>query len=110
MKKFILLLILIVASVAVNAQDTMALYQMNKVQLSTIYLQEANRVTKQIPLCTFDSTMADVPKSKYLNKKFQRVAKKVESYNQTVLKDLAEIIPYADKKELIEAIIYLRKL
>lgn len=109
MKKIILLL-LISVSITAKAQDTMALYQMNKVQLSTLYLQEANRVVKKIPLSTFDSTMADVPKSKYLNKKFQHVAKKVESYNKTVLIDLAEIIPYADKKELIEAIIYLRKL
>ena len=88
----------------------MALYQMNKVQLATMYLEESNRVVKKMPLSAFDSTMADVPKSKYLNKKFARVAKKVESYNQTVLKDLAEIIPYADKKDLIDAILYLRKL
>lgn len=110
MKKLISLIILIIVSVSVKAQDTIALYQMNKVQLATIYLQESNRVVKKIPLSTFDTTMADVPKSKYLNKKFNRVAKKVESYNKTVLQDLAEIIPYADKKDLIEAILYLRKL
>lgn len=88
----------------------MALYQMNKVQLAQIYLQEANRVIKKIPVVAFDSAMVDVPKSKYLSKKFKDVAKKVASYQESVLTKYAEVIPYADKRELVKAIIYLKGL
>jgi hypothetical protein len=90
--------------------DTTAFYQKNKVELSQIYLQEVNRVVKKMPNTAFDSALVDVPKSKYLNKKFVCVNKKIAKYNETLLKEYAEIIPYADKKELIEAIIYLKKL
>ena len=92
------------------AVDTIALYQMNKVQLATIYLNEANRVVKSIPVVTFDSGMVDIPKSKYLSKKFKDVAVKVKSYQKSLLENYMEIIPYADKKELIDAIIYLKGL
>lgn len=113
MKKCLMILALALASVKGFSQttnDTITLYQMNKVQLAQIYLQEANRVTKKIPSTAFDSSMADVPKSKYLSKKFATVSKKVASYQESLLKEYAEIIPYADKKDLIEAIIYLRGL
>lgn len=113
MKKTFIVLALVLASVKGFSQttnDTITLYQMNKVQLAQIYLQEANRVTKKLPTIAFDSTMADVPKSKYLSKKFMSVSKKVASYQKTLLIDYAEIIPYADKKDLIEAIIYLKGL
>ena len=93
-----------------NAVDTIALYQMNKVQLASIYLNEANRVVKSIPVVTFDSGMVDIPKSKYLSKKFKDVAVKVKSYQKSLLENYMEIIPYADKKELIDAIIYLKGL
>ena len=66
MKKTILILMFALASIKTNAQtDTIALYQMNKVQLTQIYLAEVNRVVKNIPVVTFDSGMVDVPKSKY---------------------------------------------
>lgn len=99
------------ASVKTNAQtDTIALYQMNKVQLTQIYLAEVNRVVKNIPVVTFDSGMVDVPKSKYLSKKFKDVDAKVKAYQKALLIDYTEIIPYADKVELINAIIYLKEL
>jgi len=107
---FALLLISSVKGFTQTANDTITLYQMNKVQLAQIYLTEANRVTKKLPTIAFDSSMADIPKSKYLSKKFLSVNKKVASYQETLLKEYAEIIPYADKKDLIEAIIYLKGL
>lgn len=111
MKKTILILMLAFASVKTNAQtDTIALYQMNKVQLTQIYLAEVNRVVKSIPVITFDSGMVDVPKSKYLSKKFKDVDAKVKAYQKALLIDYTEIIPYADKVELINAIAYLREL
>lgn len=101
---------LLMATFSAKAQDITAYQQMSKVQLSTIYLQEVNRVTKQLPTTAFDSLMVDIPQSKYLSKKFQQVNKKIASYQSTLLKEYAEIIPYANKPELIQAIIYLKGL
>jgi len=108
--KQLLTIAIVLATLIAKAQDVITYQQMSKVQLANIYLQEVNRVTKKLPTIAFDSTLADVPKSKYLSKKFADVTKKVASYQATLLERYAEVIPYADKKELIEAIIYLRGL
>lgn len=110
MKKLLLILLLISSQELFAQTDTMALYQMNKVQLSKIYLEEVAKVTPSLPTIPFDSSMADIPKSKYLSAKFKSVSEKIASYNKTLLQEYAEIIPYADKKDLIDAIIYIRSL
>ena len=101
---------LVMAINKTQAQDTITFYQMNKVQLAQIYLTEVNRVTKKMPIIAFDSSMADVPKSKYLGAKFKKVATKIADYQKTLLVEYAEIVPYADKKDLINAIMYLKGL
>lgn len=112
MRKLILILLLISSKqlLAQTPVDTIALYQLNKVQLSKMYLDEVAKLTPALPTIPFDSSLADVPKSKYLSAKFKSVASKVKTYNDTILKEYIEIIPYADKKDLIDAIIYLRSL
>jgi hypothetical protein len=110
MKKLFVIAMLVMAINKTQAQDTITYYQMNKVQLAQIYLTEVNRVTKKMPTIAFDSTMADVPKSKYLGAKFKKVATKIADYQKTLLAEYAEVIPYADKKNLIEAIMYLKGL
>ena len=112
MKKLLLLVPFILISLNALSQttDEITLFQMNKVQLAQIYLTEVNRVVKKMPTIAFDSSMADIPKSKYVNAKFEKMAKKIASYNETLLEQYAEIIPYADKKDLVQKIIYLRTL
>jgi hypothetical protein len=110
MKKLFVIAMLVMAINKTQAQDTITFYQMNKVQLAQIYLTEVNRVTKKMPTIAFDSSMADVPKSKYLGAKFKKVSTKIADYQKTLLAEYAEIVPYADKKDLIEAIMYLRGL
>lgn len=110
-KLFVILLLFSVNSLcAQSTTDTIALYQMNKVQLSKIYLDEVAKITPSLPVMPFDSSLADIPKSKYLSAKFKTVAEKINSYNKTLLEQYAEIIPYADKKDLIRAIVYLRSI
>lgn len=110
MKKLFVIALLVMAINKTQAQDEVTFYQMNKVQLAQIYLTEVNRVTKKMPTIAFDSSMADVPKSKYLAAKFKKTATKIADYQKTLLAEYAEIIPYADKKDLVEAIIYLKGL
>lgn len=110
MKKIILILLLISTGKLSAQTDTMSLYQMNKVQLSKIYLEEVAKVNPALPTIPFDSSLADIPTSKYLTFKFKKVARKITQYNKVLMKEYAEVIPYADKKDLVQAIIYIRSI
>ena len=83
---------------------------MNKTQLSKLYLQEVQRVTMSLNLIAFDSTNADIPKTPYVSKKFKRVKSKVDSYNKMLMTEYYDVIPYADKKNIIDAILYLKTM
>lgn len=107
--------ILTIAFVAVlgtaNAQTAdSTLLKMTKVDLSKIYISEVQRVVKALPMTSLKDVDGSVPKSKYTQAKFTKVAKKVELYNKSLLDEMLEIIPYSDKAELIEAITYLKSL
>jgi hypothetical protein len=104
------LMLMLLAGTAMAQQDSVNLAGMTKVQLAKVYLQEVQRVTRETALVAFDSVAADVPATKYTSKKFEAVAKKVASYNETLMEQFMEIIPYADKKELLESILYLKQL
>jgi len=95
---------------AQEAQPIDTLMLMNKVQLTQLYLFEVNRVIKKMPVAAFQQGMDDIPTSKYLTKKFSAVQNRVEKYNETLLLEYQEVIPYADKKNIVDAILYLRKL
>jgi hypothetical protein len=95
---------------ASGQSDSFLLGNMNKVVFAKLYITEVQRVTRELSVVCFDSVDANVPATKYTNKKFRLVAKKVASYNQTLMEQFVEIIPYSDRKELLEAILYLREL
>ena len=82
----------------------------SKIKLTEIYLNEIVRVTNILPICAFDTLDNNVPKSKYTQGKFRRTENKMVKFNEVLLKEYREIIPYADKKELIRSIIYLKSL
>jgi hypothetical protein len=113
MKK--LLVILCFATTAVQAQtqeqpmDSNALGAMTKVQLAKLYIEEVQRATKQMALFAFDTVANDVPTTKYTAAKFKKVDDKVQKYNQTLMEQFLEIIPYADKAEIIASILYLKQ-
>lgn len=112
MKKLAVILILL--STAGFAQqpesDSTMLGRMTKVQLADVYLKEVQRVVQSMTYVTFDSIPADVPSTKYTKVKFDKVKKKMDAYNETILKELMEIIPYSDKKDILESILYLKQL
>lgn len=95
---------------ASGQSDSVALGNMTKVQLAKVYLEEVKRVTDAMAVICFDSVAANVPQSRYTNAKFRAVARKVASYNETLMEEFMEIIPYADRVELLEAILYLKGL
>ena len=90
--------------------DSLNLTKMTKVQLAKVYLEEVQRITQKLNVIAFDTVEHSVPATKYTDKKFEMVARKVSSYNETLMEQFMEIIPYADKKDLVDAILYLKGL
>lgn len=90
--------------------DTTDLTKLNKIQLTEIYLKEVIRVTNYLPNSVFPSIEGSVPKSKYNLDKFQKTNKKSVEYNNTLLEQYREIIPYSDTQDLINRIQYLKNL
>lgn len=111
-KLFIIAAVLIAtASQAQQAEsDSTILGRMTKVQLADVYLKEVQRVILTTTYVTFDSIPACVPDTKYTKAKFDKVKKKIDAYNEIILKELMEIIPYSDKKDILESILYLKQL
>jgi hypothetical protein len=82
----------------------------SKIQLADIYLKEVVRVTSTLTTYAFDGVINNVPNTKYTQSKFKKVRSKCDSYNETLLNEYKEIVPYADKEDLIRAILYLKSL
>lgn len=111
MKKLLLAFVLFVATKTAVAQSSAAeLSLMKKVDLADVYLKEVQRVSKKLALIAFDTVPANVPTTKYTSTKFKKVSSKIDSYNKILLTEFMEIIPYADKKDIVDKIIYLRGL
>jgi hypothetical protein len=85
-------------------------HAMKKVDLSKIYIEQVQRVTKSLSGIAFKDVDANVPKNKFTQSRFEVTNKKVDAYNEQLMKSMIDIIPYCDKEELIKAIIYLQSL
>lgn len=106
----ILMLLFALNGFAQSSNDTIYFSTMTKVDLAKVYLTEVQRVTKKLNVCAFDSVDANVPKNKYTIDKFKSVNQKVEEYNKELMIQFIDLIPYADKKDIVNAIIYLKGL
>jgi hypothetical protein len=98
-----------------NAQGLAQPYdQMSKMQLTKIYLEQVQQLALAMPYSSFtmsDTTgVIDMPSSKYLEKKRVAVAKITEDFNKTINLKLYEIVPYADKVQIIQAIQFLENI
>lgn len=90
-------------------QDS-ALVAMSKIELSKIYIEEVKRVTEKMAFVAFPTIEGTVPNSKYTQKKFQSVKAKTDAYNTVLTEKFWDIVPYADKDQLIKCIVYLKGL
>lgn len=122
MKKILLVITLFIGSLSYgqtvtvdsvtskNDSLTTVLNGYSKIKLTEIYLNEVVRVTNMLPVCAFDTLDNNVPKSKYTQGKFKKTENRMTKFNEILLEEYREIIPYADKKELIRSIVYLKSL
>ena len=116
MKKLLVLLMMFAASCAyaqtpadtnvVQNYTKEELQKMTKTQLTSIYLGEITEMLAYAPESPLQP--GDMPDNKYLAKELSRINKSVIA-NAVVLKsNYKDIIPYADKANIIEAILYLQ--
>lgn len=112
MKKVLCVLFVLIAGIA-NAQYTdSSLTVMTKGELTKIYLAQVNTLVDKLPYTVWglgsQSNQLDVPNSKYINNKRKAVLAGSSDYTEKVKENLYEVVYYADKKALIDAILYLQ--
>lgn len=95
-------------------QETQSYEQMSKMQLTKIYLEQVQKLALAAPFASFtmsDTTgIIDMPTSKYLKHKREAVSKVTAEYNKVVNVQLYEVVPYADKTQIIQAILFLENI
>lgn len=110
-----LIIVLLAFGMKASAQEVAQPYeQMSKMQLTKIYLEQVQKLATNLPYASFtmsDTTGAiDMPQSKYLANKQKNVLSVYTKYNETISKNLYEVIPYADKAQIIQAIQFLENI
>jgi hypothetical protein len=121
MKKIIILSILLTTTFISKSQTVIhtdsSLNMMNKMSLTEIYLTQINQLSMYLPYSPFTlsgrdtlNTELDIPTSKYLGKKRESIQKESTSYGELMHEQLYEIIPYSDKKDIIESILFLQRV
>lgn len=115
MKKLLLVLSMFVASSAFaqTPTDTTVvnytreeLSKMTKNQLTSIYLGEVTEMLAYAPEAALH--IGDVPDNKYIRGKFEKSNKSTNNHAVVLKQSYKDIIPYADKAQIIEAILYLQ--
>lgn len=115
MKKVLLLLMVFAASSAFAqspADSTVVNYtkeeltKMTKNQLTSIYLGEITEMLAYAPEAALH--IGDVPDNKYIRGKFEKINKSTNNHAVVLKQSYKDIIPYADKAQIIDAILYLQ--
>lgn len=117
MKK-ILIVLAVCAATSLNAQSVMyadsSLYGMSKGQLVDIYIQQVNQLIEKLPYSVWglnaEDKALDIPKSKYISRKRKGVENDASNYVDTNSDLMYEVVYYADKDRLVNAVLYLQKL
>ena len=109
-----LIIVLLAFGMKASAQQEQSYEQMSKMQLTKIYLEQVQQLALAVPYSSFtmsDTTgVIDMPTSKYLKNKRDAVTKVTANFNKTINVELYEVIPYADKEQIIQAIEFLENI
>lgn len=114
MKKIKVLLAMMLVSAVCYSQDSTytreQLESTGKLSLTTIYLNQVSDLVEMLPNVVFTSynLKNDVPSNRYVNSRRKRVAKGTEQYNEEFMRNYKDIVPYADKKDLVDGILYMQ--
>jgi len=109
-----LTIVLLAFGMKASAQQEQSYEQMSKMQLTKIYLEQVQKLALAAPYASFTvsdtSGVIDMPTSKYLKNKRDAVTKVTTNFNKTINVELYEVVPYADKAQIIQAIQFLENI
>jgi len=91
------------------------LEKMDKLQLTKVYLNKYNRLVKISPYMSFgviepkDTKTLRIPSHSINEKNMANYKKKEKEFNKVVEDNLYNIIPYSDKKDIMDAIMFMQE-
>ncbi len=124
MKKYFLTIFVFIALVSnMFAQNQTAdmtyvlgdLEKMDKLQLTKVYLNKYNRLVRISPYMSFgviepkDTKSLRIPSHSINDKNMANYKKKEKEFNKVVEDNLYNIIPYSDKKDIMDAIMFMQE-
>jgi hypothetical protein len=83
-----------------------------KLSLTEIYIAQISQIVMVLPPSAFNSQSMDqdVPNNKFVKARKHKVYLATLDYNENLLKQYRDIIPYTDKKDLVEQILFLQEV
>ncbi|GIV43708.1 MAG: hypothetical protein KatS3mg035_0831 [Bacteroidia bacterium] len=124
MKKYFLTIFVFIVFISnMFAQNQMAdmtyvlgdLEKMDKLQLTKVYLSKYNRLVRISPYMSFgvvepkDTKSLRIPSHSINEKNMANYKKKEKEFNKVVEDNLYNIIPYSDKKDIMDAIMFMQE-
>lgn len=109
--KHLLIIICLLAGVNSQAQDTLKLEDLtskNKLELTEIYLERVVFLVDKIAITAVNES--DIPCNSYVIKQFKDINKSSQNNIKVILDKYKSIIPYADKDQLIDSIMFLQEI
>lgn len=126
MSKYIFLFVFLFFNLAINAQDMKNAANVNyvlgdlevldKIDLTKIYVAKLNKLSSITPYIPFGElqpkTPAElrIPATSINEKAMESYSKTIQAYNQDSDAALSNLIPYADKKDIMDAIIFMQEM
>lgn len=128
MKKLFTFILLTIMFIGANAEprayNRSSLKKMTKTTLTEIFINQVSQLSINLPYVPFtlfgkDSSnfeatsvnvKLDIPNSEYFENKRTTTITESVHYGDVVKKEFYEIIPYADKQDIINSILYLQKV
>lgn len=92
----------------VRVHSLESLTPLKKVDLTTIYLNQVAALTELLGKTALKD--GDVPSNKYVNNQWKTIDKSVIKHNLTIIERYKSIIPYADRDEIINSILFLQEM
>ena len=90
-----------------------SLQALDKGQLVDIYISQVNQLVEKLPYSVWglmsNTSKLDVPKSNYIARKRKGLGNDASKYVNTNKELMYEVVYYADKPALVNAILYLQK-
>lgn len=98
------------AQVPIEENRINELNKMGKLNLTEIYITLIHDINRAMPNYPLVSAKENVPESRHIGRKWRRINKSTYFHNKVIDENYRYILPYANKQDLINAIVYLEQI